>query len=473
MTVRAPLLPPPEFNEQGVTLSDVTGMLYRQRWLILGCTVVVAVLSVVLVKAQDKVYTSTARVWVQTEQQGTPAFLTGIAAYRDNQYPEPVNRKIETEMELMLARSSAESVIRQLGIHDDQLVQSPFAQLVGKVSKPLKGALAGLKSLFSGTAAPAEEPLPVDLFLDAISVEPLRSKTSDTSSNVLEVSFSAADRELAPKALQVLLDNYLRIGAAQNRRLGESTARLIQDRMVAVQQELSDAENGITALALQKSASEGAMRTFALPPQTPGRNAGLMLDLSASPGSSEGEHALNSLRGQVLDLQAQLEALRQYYTDDAPNVRAVRQRLGAAQGRLAEQVRSGVQAETEMVKLDRRRALAQDRYVELRQRLDQIELYLQANAHESQSRVVIDPPYAPLASEGKRRSVLAVVGAVGGLILGLLLGGLRELMDTRFHGPREVERLLGLPVLGQVPVLSGPEQERLMRRNAPVVTTTA
>ncbi|HEX7690182.1 MAG TPA: Wzz/FepE/Etk N-terminal domain-containing protein, partial [Burkholderiaceae bacterium] len=215
------------------SLRDLVAALYRQAGLVAICALVGTAASLALYARQPRVYTSSAKVWVQTEQQGSPSFLSGIAAYRETPYPDPVNRKIETEIELMLTRTNAQAVVEKLGIRDDQLAR-------GGASRPHPGATPG-----------DERAHTVDLFLDGLAVEPLRSKTADTSSNVLEVKFECTDRALAPVALQAFLDNYLQLGAQQNRRLGETTSRVIETQLAQAKDELRQAEDGIVALLVR------------------------------------------------------------------------------------------------------------------------------------------------------------------------------------------------------------------------------
>lgn len=323
MPGHSPLFPPGEpRNAPPRSARDLIAVLYREVGLIALCTFVGTAASLVLYMRQPRIYTSSAKVWVQTEQQGSPSFLSGIAAYRETPYPDPVNRKIETEIELMLTRTNAQAVVEKYAIGDNQLVH-------GGVGKPRGEANAASAAAMARDSRSKT----VDLFLDGVSVEPMRSKTADTSSNVLEVKFECTDPALAPLALQSFLDNYLQLGAQQNRRLGETTSRLIETK--------------------------------------------------------------------------------------------------------------------QLNRLERARELAQERFVELQRKLDQIDLYLRLNPPEADSRVIIDAPDYPTASEGKKKKIVALFGPLAGL----LLAGLRELGGERMRSPREAEWALGAPVLGAIPTL--------------------
>ena len=229
------------------TLRDLLAAAWRQLPLIVGCTVVLTLIALWLYYQQPRVYTSSAKVWVQTEQQGSPSFLSGIAAYRETPYPDPVNRKIETEIELMLTRSNAQAVVQRLDIQDEQLARGAFGKLRAQLS-----ALFSSHADADDAAAPARFKT-VDAFLDGITIEPLRSKTADTTSNVLEVRFECADAALAPRALQAFLDNYLQLGAQQNRRLGETTFRLLQTKADEARDDLRRSEDEIVALRMKDS----------------------------------------------------------------------------------------------------------------------------------------------------------------------------------------------------------------------------
>ena len=435
------------------TVRDLVAVLYRQAGLIAVCALVGTAASVALYLRQPRVYTSTAKVWVQTEQQGSPSFLSGIAAYRETPYPDPVNRKIETEIELMLTRTNAQAVVEKYAIDDSQLVHG----------SPVKARPEADAASAAATARDSRSRV-VDLFLDGVSVEPLRSKTADTSSNVLEVRFECTDPALAPMALQSFLDNYLQLGAQQNRRLGETTSRLIETKLAQAKDDLRQSEDRIVTLLVQDGGRTGrAAGDVGAAAAAAGRvgnayaatEGGLKLDLSPDIAATGGATpVVAALKAQTLDLQLRLDEARQLYTDDAENVRSLRTQLAGSQQRLARTVRENTQLEAELNRLERARQLAQERYVELQRKLDQIDLYLRLNPTEAESRVIIDAPDHPTAAEGKKKKIVALLGPVAGLLLGLLLAALRELGGDRMRSSREAGRALGVPVLGAIPTLS-------------------
>jgi tyrosine-protein kinase Etk/Wzc len=436
------------------SVRDLLAALFRQAGLIAACALVGTAASLALYARQPRVYTSSAKVWVQTEQQGSPSFLSGIAAYRETPYPDPVNRKIETEIELMLTRTNAQAVVEKLHIRDEQLAH-------GGASRPHPDAAPG-----------DERAHTVDLFLDGLAVEPLRSKTADTSSNVLEVKFECADPALAPVALQAFLDNYLQLGAQQNRRLGETTSRVIATQLAQAKEELRQSEDRIVAL-LVHDAGRGARPADAAALVAGGSTAalasagGMKLDLSPeAAGVAAAAPVVAALKQQTLELQLRLDEARQLYTDDAENVRNLKSQLAGSQQRLARVVRENTQLEAELNRLERQRTLAQERYVELQRKLDQIDLYLRLNPTEAESRVVIDAPDHPTRAEGKKKKTVALLGPLGGLLLGLLLAGLRELGGDRMRSAREVEWALGLPVLGAIPTLGAKARQSYFAANA-------
>ena len=428
---------------------DVVAVLYRQAGLIALCALVGSVVALALYLRQPRVYASTAKVWVQPEQQGAPTFMSGIAAYREAPGPESIHRRIETEIELMLTRTNAQAVVEKYAVADGQLLHRGHRLWPGAAAA---SGPAGARDRQART---------VDLFLDGISVGPLRSKTGDGSSNVLEVRFECTDAALAPVALQAFLDNYLRLGAQQNRRVGETTSRLVEAKLAQAREDLRQSEERIVTLLVQDgggsaaapAAGPGSRKAERVPASTgvAADGGGLRLDLDPELAiASMGRGGMPAAAtAPTLEPPLRLDEARQPRADAAENVHDLR-----SQQRLARTVRENTQLEAELNRLERARQLAQERFVDLQRRLDQIDLTLHLDPTEAERRVIIDAPDHPTLAEGRKPRRVALLGPLAGLLLGLVLAGLRELGGDRMRSVREAERALGVPVLGGIPTLS-------------------
>jgi uncharacterized protein involved in exopolysaccharide biosynthesis len=433
-----PLSGPP--RPPSLTPGEVAAVLRRNVWPIAASVAIVSALAFGVYRLQKPVFVSTARILVQTDQLGTPSFLSGIAAYRESQIAEPVGRKLETEMALITNRASASEVVAALGIDGASLPASPLVRLKALVA-PLTQRL--------GLAEPEPE-LPAKVvsdFLAALSVEPVRSKTAETTSNVLEIALATTDPALSTRALKGVLETYLRVSTQQNRGLGTETTRLLQAEIAQSKKELKTIEDAMVALAVRESAQPefaSSTTTAALGGTGQARR---------DAGRNANETATSQLVTQVLDLQGQLDALRENFTEQTESVVRLRQRLGEVRARLATQMRTSATNSSTFNQLERQRAIAQDQYVELRRKLGQIDLYMALTPAALDGRIVVSPPTRPEAEnrDGARSKLPLIAGPVAGLLLGLLLAGLRELLQPRVRTRREVERLLGLHMLGALP----------------------
>ena len=107
----------------------------------------------------------------------------------------------------------------------------------------------------------------------------------------------------------------------------------------------------------------------------------------------------------------------------------------------------------EAVELDRLLLLRQQELIDVEHRLSQIEMYLDLNANDIDHRVVVEPPLRPRGSEWKKRLIVGVAAAIGGLLLGVFLAGLREFFDHRLSNAVAVKAYLDLPLIATIPNL--------------------
>jgi uncharacterized protein involved in exopolysaccharide biosynthesis len=439
-----PLFPPAAATSgTGFTGRDLWRQWFKYWGTIVGALLTVSALALVAAVLQPRSYSASAKVWIKTDQQGSPSFLSGVAAYREGQMPDPVNRKIETEMQLLLARSNVEAVVRKLHIQPEQLSSTPLKGLLGKAGNKPRTPEQALNEA-------------VDAFVKALKVEAVRSKTADTSSNLLEIKLDTVDGELAAPALNALVEQYQQYGAAQTHEQGQATYELINDKMKQAQTELQRIDDQMLKLNIaQGQVKDVDQPTLSGSPSGASleMDEGLRMDTMLGSSRMGGSSAVGMMKSQAVTLESKVQELRQVYTDDAEVVRNAKRQLAQAEQRLTRSVTASAKLDAQLKKLERARALAEDRYTELRRKLDQIELYLSSAQGESATRVITERAQAPEKPDGKKKLILAVLGPLAGLALGLLLAGIREYFDHRLQSTQDVERYLGMDTLGIVPEL--------------------
>jgi len=417
---------------------DIAVVLWRNRFLIGSCTVLLSLVGFGLYVMQARTYPSTARVLVQTDQIGAPSFLSGISAYREAQVAETAGRKLETEMALIVNRRNAREVIDALDIRPSQLVFAPMVRITERVDEAMRQ--------WRGRPAPQEETAEsalIETFLKNLSVAPVISLTAETTSNVLEIGLVTSDPNLSARALEGVLDAYLTFGARQSRRAGDAATEILQGQVDQAQQELHRLERAIVDLAVAQS-ERATLAAASVSVTADPRSGGAS---SAGTGAS----AAIQLANQVIALEAQVDELRQTFTDKTPSVQRLRRRLSEARARLAVYVRASARQSAEFARLEQQRAPAQERYAELRRKLDQIRLYSELAPTGHEGRLVVVPPNELSLQEGVKSPLFALAGPVAGVLLGLLLAALREFLFPRLHGARDVERWLGVPLVGALP----------------------
>src|SRR5215813_13122376 len=120
---------PFEETEPGATRRDVARALFKHRWLILICFVAATTVTLIGVRMLPPTYQAKSKVLVQTEQQATPTFFSGLAAYSERRDFDPVSRRLETEMGVLGAAPLSAQVVRDLNLKWDDIYHSPLEHL--------------------------------------------------------------------------------------------------------------------------------------------------------------------------------------------------------------------------------------------------------------------------------------------------------------------------------------------------------
>jgi uncharacterized protein involved in exopolysaccharide biosynthesis len=445
--------PDGERTGAGFSTRDFLSFLFKHGTLILLCLLLVTIVTFYGASRQPKIYTATGHVWVKTDQQGTPSFLSGVTAYRDAMVQESPSRRLETEMSALLAPGSVEAVIRRNALSPELLKLTPLEVLVRPYVPALTRFGLTLKTWFG--VKPEDEP-PVDpqaatvkAFMNSIAMAPLQSKGAQDTSNIIEVKLSGTDPEVTRRALSSLLEEYIAHSTEQELELGKKALEALKMQTGEAQSELETVSAEIVAYVTGSAA-------MYLAADNPALSGGADV-ASATAGIKQASPSITAkLRTDTEEAQSRLDTLRQVYTDRFPAVEAARHELEDLRVRMQSEGRSSTLASARLGVLERRRGIAQQRFVELRHKLDQISLYLKMVPTEVQGRLITDAPRQAIKDSALLKLITVVIGPVAGLLLGLALASLLELIDRRLQTRESVSKYLGLETLAVLPTFIDP-----------------
>lgn len=258
-------------------------------------------------------------------------------------------------------------------------------------------------------------------------------------SSVMKISLEYSSAAGAYNILQAFVQGYIRENIEYRSEQAGNMVEFIDEQLPAVK--------------IQVAAAEVAFNEYR-------RREGAAADLSA--GSQAVLDQVIKLQGDLSALDLQRAELLLQLTGKHPAVQAVdarRQELMRAQAKLDATLREMPKAEFEMLRLKRDLDVANEVYVSLLNRGQELKL---ARAGEIGNIRLIDSPIMPRGPIKPRKGLIYGLSAIIGILLGLLALMLREMMRRGVRDPLLIERRLGLSVLASVPYSR--DQQSLTRR---------
>lgn len=434
-----PLIGPSEEDGPGTTRRDLVRILFKRRWIIIACFVIVTAVTATGVALLPPTYEAQAKVLVKTEQQVTPAFFSGLAAYSDRQEIDPVNRRLENEMALIGAAPIARAVLSELGLGWNQIYHPPLAQFTEALAR-----FAGprLQSMVGAPYRPPSDAETVAALQASVGVGPGVSRTAETTSNVIVVSVKSPTAETARSALEKILNRYLAFDRELSDDAGVKARALVATELDVAKQDLATAESTMRDF-LSKSGFDPAGSEIE---RHPGRVATEGVVMSPRDNQTVAE-----LKSTLVGLESELTAARQIYRPESENVGRIERRVALLEARLSEEIKLGADNFAQYNRLDRTLRAAETRSAELDRRRAEIDLFLQINKQSTGNRVVIEPPVLPEESDWKKRLATALLGSFMGLLLGVALAGVSEYADSTLGSKEDVHRYVGVDVLAALP----------------------
>jgi capsular exopolysaccharide synthesis family protein len=155
------------------------------------------------------------------------------------------------------------------------------------------------------------------------------------------------------------------------------------------------------------------------------------------------------IQEKLMDLEFELGALLQQYTEKHPQVIQMRDQIRE----LEAQIQGFSGRELEYARLNREVEVNTKLYAMLKQKLEEARI---SEAEKVSDISIVDPAVMPTRAVSHNINLGIIIGGIMGLILGITFAFIRETLDTSIGTIEDVESVVKLPVLGVIPSI---EQE--------------
>ena len=459
----------------------------RWRYVIIAATAVCLLLGLIVTLLMTPRYTATSRVEIARESDRVTNFqgVERDATAADQEF-------YQTQYGLLESETLAQRVAAQLRLIDDP----KFFETFGVSSDAPAFQLINNRYPVSGRAA--RQRAAGEILLRNIDVDPIRL------SSLVDLRVTSPDPNLSAKIADAWATNFIQLNLERKLQATSYGRNFLQKQLAEYKRRLDESQRQLVGYASRQqiinlpSASGGAERSIiaddlaalnaALSQATAARiNAEVNYRQSGGAGASTealGNQTINFLRQRRAELAAEYKKLMTQFEPGYPAAQAINSQiadLDRSIKREENRVSGSVQAEYRQ-SIERERTLQaqvntlKSDYLDLRRRSIQYNIYQQevdtnrvlydgllqrfkeigvAGGVGINNISVVDPAAVPQRPSSPRLILNMAVALLAGLCIGGGLAFALEQIDEAIADPAEVERRLGLALLGSVPKVDG------------------
>ena len=479
----------PEDKDE-IDLLSYWRILVKRRWTVLGALGIVVVSVLVGTLLMTPIYRATTSLQIDREtlQVVEVEGMSAVEGGRDSDF-------YQTQYELLRSRALAQRVASQLGLAEGEMLERLKPPSPWQALKRL--FVGGQDEVITEAEANQRDAAATAYIMRGLTVEPVRN------SRLVRVHFDSPDPEFSERAANAIADAF--IASNLERRFDSSSyaKTYLEDRLEELKLKLEDSERQLVEFAQQEQIVSSGEGSANLSEQNLGSLNAALADVrrdriraearwrqaQASKGTvllgEIGENSIiKSLQERLSTLQAEYQDKLRLYKPGYPLMVQLKGQIEEVERQIAGEVaniKSAIQAEylaaqeqerllneqmtglkTEVLDLQSRsiqynifkREVDTNRqlYDGLLQRYKEIGV---AGGVSSNNIAVVDRAQRGYKFKPSLSKNLAM-GLVAGLILGVLLALVFEYLDDTLKSPEDVEKQLGLSVLGVIPLLKAP-----------------
>lgn len=507
MSVVAPVLDSRNPVNEGIpVIRQYLRIAFRWRYIIIGVTVAAVVIGMIATLLMTPKYTASTTVEISRESDK-------VTSFEDVQRETSVSDQefYQTQYGLLKSRVLSERVAAQLRLIDDK---SFFDMFNVSSSDP---AFQLVNGRYAASGRAARQRTAGDLLRLNLNVTPARL------SRLVDVRFTSPRPEFSARVANAWADNFIQTNLERKVQATSYGRDLLQRQLAQAKAKLDESQRLLVGYAsaqriinLPAASGDGratAERSIvvddlsalnaALAQATADRIQAEARYTQAGAAGSNTEAlrnaAINSLREKRAELTADYQRLMTQFEPGYPAAKAVRAQvdqlnrsIAAEEARVSGSLQSDYrQAQEREGALSRKVEQLKSSYLDLRRRSIQYNIYQQevdtnrvlydgllqrfkeigvAGGVGINNVAIVDPADIPQRPSSPRLALNLALSLLTGLAIGLLLAFALEQIDEAIADPEEIQRRLGLPLLGSVPKLtSGTPQEALMDRKSDLV----
>lgn len=467
-------------------------ILVKRRWTVLGAAAIVLVTFLIGTLLMTPIYRATASI--QIDREAAQVVQTGaVASTQGSEYDD----FYQTQYELLKSRALAERVVGQMGLAqgnamDKMAPVSPWTKLSSIFSSPDEDEPDRAKA---STAERTREI--VGRFQGGINIEPVRN------SRLVEVSYDSPDPDFSTKAANAIAEGFMASNLEHGFEASAYAKSYLEDRLQELKLKLEDSERKLVTFAQKEQIISSGDSTATLTEQNLGSiNAALSKakeerirvesrwrQAQAATGASLPADMLTN--SSIRPLQESRSKLKADYQDklrlfkpDYPSMLQLKGQIDELDKQIAAEVnniKSSIHAEYQAA-LGQENLLAAQLgglkvdVLDLQGRSIQYNIYKRdvdtnrqlydgllqrykeigiAGGVTTNNISIVDRADGGYKFKPSLRRNLSI-GLLLGTILGVLLALVFEYLDDTIKSPEDVERVLGLSVIGVVPKLKPP-----------------
>ncbi len=492
--------------EEGIDLRYYWGLLVKRKWIVLAVIALGATFAVLSTLMETPIYRSTATIQIERERLQVVQF--GDASGYDAEYYD--DEFVQTQIELLRSRSLAQRVVEEEKLISPSSLPKAKAPTIRSRLRAMLGLQSPVKDI--------EKPIP-----SATRKSPAGMKAAISTvrggltakvvpdSRLVNISFDSPDPAFAARISNAVAEIF--ISSNVERRTGSSryASKYIEERLALMRQKLEDSEKALVeysqreqivgmdeagdmstqnltglnaALANAQSSRIAAESRWRLAQSGPVRSLPEVIDnqlvqsLQAKRSELSSEYqdklrlykpaypAMQQLQGQIDELERQIDrevqnvkdSLRVKYESAANEESLLQGQMQTTKDTVLDVQGRSIGYKTLKRDADTNREL----YDGLLQQFKEIDV---ASGVQTNNISMVDRAEVPAYpfKPDMRRNVL--LGLVAGLLLGIVAALMLEYLDDTIKGPLDVEKHLGIAVLGVIPK-TRPEEFEQQRSDA-------